>query len=94
MLRKSKRQSTRSKQNAKWAVELKQWWIDNDMPQICELCGGTFGIAFAHSKKRRFILDRETYWTVALLCQSCHHDAEYGGHDRMERIILDIIANR
>jgi len=72
----AKGKSSRSKQNTKWAAELKQWWIDNDMPQTCELrfigCMDTFGLALCHSLKRRFITTREQYFEVCAGCVQCH----------------------
>ncbi len=64
------------------------------------MCGGSFGLALAHSKKRRFIDTKELYFTVAYLCQQCHHFVEYGDkdnpgtHERMEQMILDVINAR
>jgi hypothetical protein len=60
----------------------------------CELCFSTFGIAFAHSKKRRFIQTDEDWEEVALLCQPCHEKIEFSGHDLMYEAIRRIIANR
>lgn len=66
----------------------------------CERCGGDFGLAFAHRVKRRFITDTLELHTVALLCQPCHHWAEYGTreepgtHERMKQIIDQIIQRR
>lgn len=60
----------------------------------CEVCFGTFGLAFAHSKKRRFILTDEDWEQVALLCQPCHEKIEFSGHDSMYEAILDIISKR
>lgn len=60
----------------------------------CELCQGTFGLAFAHSKKRRFIQTDEDWYHVALLCQPCHQQIEFSGHDEMFEAINQIINNR
>lgn len=60
----------------------------------CELCFGTFGLAFAHSKKRRFILTDEELEEVALLCQPCHEKIEFSGHEEMYKAITDIIKWR
>jgi CO dehydrogenase/acetyl-CoA synthase beta subunit len=60
----------------------------------CELCYGTFGLAFAHSKKRRFIQTDEDWEEVALLCQPCHEKIEFSGHDNMYEAIRNIIDNR
>lgn len=90
----------RTKDHRRWHKELVTWWAENDMPYHCERCGGTFGLAFAHSRKRRFIDTRELYFEVAALCQKCHQWTEYGDkdnpgtHERMERLIKEIIAKR
>lgn len=60
----------------------------------CELCGGTFGLSFAHSKKRRFIQTDEDWYEVALLCQKCHETVEFAGHEEMYRAIREIIERR
>lgn len=60
----------------------------------CEECYGTFGLAFAHSKKRRFIQTDEDWMDVALLCQPCHERIEFSGHDNMYAEIKRIIDNR
>jgi len=64
------------------------------MPQVCEMCGANWPLALAHSKKRRMITTREDYFTVALLCQTCHEQIEFSGHENMEQSVLDIIARR
>lgn len=91
-------QSSRSAELRAWDRELKAYWIEQLLPTYCELrldgCMGTFGIALAHSKKRRFIDTRQLYFTVAALCQKCHEFIEHGGHDEMERVILEVIAKR
>lgn len=84
----------------KWHKELIAWWVENDMPQYCELCGDTFGLSLAHSRKRRLIDTKELYFEVAALCQTHHHWVEYGSatepgtHARMEKIIKEIIERR
>lgn len=60
----------------------------------CELCGGTFALGFAHSKKRRFIYTDDDWEEVALLCQPCHEKVEHSGHDNMYVSIRGIIENR
>lgn len=86
--------STRSKQNRQWTQDLREWWIASGLPQRCEICGGTFGLALAHSKKRRFILTKEDFFECAALCQTCHTDVEYGSHERMETTIKELIERR
>ena len=60
----------------------------------CELCYGTFGLSFAHSKKRRFIQTEEDWREVALLCQPCHEKIEFSGHEEMYNAITKIIGGR
>jgi hypothetical protein len=60
----------------------------------CEVCFGSFGLAFAHSKKRRFIVNDEDLEEVALLCQPCHEKIEFSGHEQMYQAILNIINQR
>ena len=60
----------------------------------CEICQGTFGLSFAHSKKRRFIQTDEEWMEVALLCQPCHEKIEFSGHEAMYKAITDIIKSR
>ena len=92
--------NARKKQHNAWHKELVADWIDKGYPQQCERCGSGFALSFAHSKKRRMIASKEDYFTVCLLCQGCHHFIEYGDldnagtHERMEKEILAIIANR
>jgi len=56
--------------------------------------GATWPVALAHSKKRRMIQDRDDYFEVALLCQTCHENVEFSGHENMERAIREIIERR
>lgn len=60
----------------------------------CELCFGTFGLSFAHSRKRRFIQTDEDWEEVALLCQPCHEKIEFSGHEAMYDEIRRIIGER
>ena len=60
----------------------------------CELCGGSFGLALAHSKKRRMIENKDDYWEVSLLCQTCHERIEFSGHEAMEAEVKRIIESR
>lgn len=82
-----------AKKHRSWDRQLKEAWRKLEI-RNCELCGGTFGLALAHSKKRRFIQTREDYFEVALLCQSCHDNLEFGGHERMAEKIREIIRRR
>lgn len=92
MLR-SRGKSTRSKQRQAWDRELKAEWAMKGIDR-CEQCYGTFGLSLAHSKKRRFIENKADYWEVALLCQTCHTNIEYSGHENMANVVREIIANR
>lgn len=58
------------------------------------MCHGTFGLSFAHSKKRRFIQTDEDWEEVALLCQPCHQKIEFSGHENMYEAVRRIIENR
>jgi hypothetical protein len=60
----------------------------------CEKCHSDFALGFAHRLKRRFITDREELMTVALLCNDCHSEIEYSGHENMYRDITAIIESR
>ena len=86
--------NARANLHKKWHRELKEFWLTNDMPTACEVCGATWPVALAHSKKRRMIQDRDDYFEVALLCQTCHEEVEFSGHENMERAIKEIIAAR
>jgi hypothetical protein len=57
----------------------------------CEMCGKSWGLSFAHSKKRRFIAGDEIM-QVALLCIPCHQTVE--ADPEMTAKILGIIENR
>jgi hypothetical protein len=90
------------KQHNIWAAELLEWLYDQGIVR-CEWrqCGSTFGVAPAHSVKRRFIgWSRELYFEAALLCTKCHAFVEYGDrrhrgtHRRMRRLIRTVIAGR
>jgi hypothetical protein len=60
----------------------------------CEICGGTFGLSFAHRLKRRFITTPEELLTVALLCQTHHNELEVLPHSEMYERITAIINSR
>lgn len=61
---------------------------------FCEKCGSDFGLSFAHSKKRRFILDQSELEEVALLCIKCHSEIEVLPHSEMYSAISNIINKR
>jgi len=90
--------SSRAAERTRWATELKMWFatlgIDN-----CELrftgCVGRLGLALAHSKKRRFIYDRETFFEVIAACVKCHERLDNDmSHEDMELTVKRIIENR
>lgn len=68
----------------------------------CEMCNGQPSsdfsrqiLDFAHSKKRRKIVDEKELAEVALLCRSCHNYIEYQmTHDEMEQTVKRIIEQR
>jgi len=91
--------STRSRQTAKWHHELIRWWVLNDMPRTCELryagCMGRFGLALAHSLKRREIHTREQYFEVVAACQKCHERLDLKmSHAEMQTAVKAVIAGR
>lgn len=90
-------------QHDKWAVELLTYFNQIGVDEHCEwrTCTSHFGLAPAHSKKRRFIgLDRGLYFEAANLCVKHHSFVEYGDrkhkgtHRRMERLIKMVILGR
>lgn len=90
-------------QHDKWAVELLAYFNAIGVDEHCEwrTCTSHFGLAPAHSKKRRFIgLDRGLYFEAANLCVKHHSFVEYGDrkhkgtHRRMERLIKMVILGR
>ena len=90
--------STRSKQVAAWHKELHAEWQLKGINH-CEFgydkCMRTFGLALAHSKKRRFITDKEAYWEVGLACQVCHDELDLRmTHEEMEAEVKRIIRER
>lgn len=90
--------SSRSKQTAAWDRELKLEWAGKGITS-CEVrlegCMGTFGLALAHSKKRRFILTKEDYWSVVAACQKCHDRLDLDmNHEEMQKTVEGIINAR
>lgn len=85
----------------RWHGELLQFYADNGIT-CCEWegCNSTFGVAPAHCKKQRFLRDRTEYFRAAYLCTVHHHWAEYGDkknpgtHERMDRLIAEVIKKR
>lgn len=61
----------------------------------CEMCGSSWLLDLAHSKKRRKIENEEELGEVALLCRKCHDFIEYKlPQPEMERVVKEIIARR
>lgn len=90
--------STRAKQVAAWHKELHAEWQLKNINH-CEFgydkCMRTFGLALAHSKKRRFITDKEAYWEVCLACVKCHEWLDNVlSHEQMEAEVKRIIRER
>jgi hypothetical protein len=84
------------KEHNKWARELKAFFHDwmGDIP-YCEVCLTTQPpIDIAHSKKRRFIRDRATYFEAAILCRKHHEELEFAGHETMLAGIKRIVEER
>jgi len=90
--------STKAKQVASWHKELHAEWEHKGIT-ICEVqherCMQTFALSLAHSKKRRFINDKETYWEVCLACVKCHEWLDNVlTHEEMEEEVKRIIERR
>lgn len=90
--------SKRANQNRKWEATLKREWATKGI-NYCELrfpdCMGTFGLALAHSKKRRYIYTKSDYWSVVLACQKCHEVLDLRmSHEDMETTVKEIIESR
>lgn len=60
----------------------------------CEICGGTFALGFAHSRKRRNITTQQGLEECAILCQEHHSDLERLKESEMCARITAIIAAR
>jgi hypothetical protein len=87
-------------QHNKWAAELIEQLSAQGITR-CEWrdCKSVFGVAPAHSEKRRNIgWSKELYFEAAVLCTQHHHFAEYGDrthrgtHRRMRRLIQTVIS--
>lgn len=61
---------------------------------FCEICGSTFNLSFAHSKKRRFITSEAELTEVCLICIPCHQEIETLPHVEMHRKVIEIIERR
>ena len=77
--------------------ELKRRFADAGIVQ-CELnypkCSGTFGLGFAHSKRRRLIKNDQELREVIRACNSCHDILDAKPHAETRMIVKAIIRNR
>ena len=92
-----KRYST-AKQRRSWHRELSDHWKRREIT-TCEVrfpgCWQTYGLAPAHSRKRRHIENKEQYFEVVAACQFCHRQLdEQMSHEDMEKTVKQIIADR
>lgn len=63
--------------------------------QSCEMCGSSWLLDLAHSRKRRKIENEEQLGEVALLCRKCHDFIEYKlSQPEMEKVVKEIIDRR
>lgn len=90
--------STRGQQHRDWHRELMAEWVGKGISS-CEFhyhgCMRTFGLALAHSRKRRFITSKEQYWEVGLACVKCHEVLDnWMSHEEMEAEVKRIIQRR
>jgi hypothetical protein len=87
-----------AKERKRWHRELAAYWKQNPIT-TCEVrfqgCFGTFGLAPAHSRKRRMIENKEQFFEVVAACQFCHRKLdEQMSHAEMEQTVKQIINNR
>lgn len=87
-----------AKQRRRWHLMLKAQWQGKEIT-TCEVrfdgCVGSFGLAPAHSRKRRLIETREQYFEVVAACQKCHEILDQNmSHETMEATVKSIIAKR
>lgn len=58
-------------------------------------CFGTYGLAPAHSKKRREIENKEDFFEVVAACSRCHEKLDQEmTHEEMRDTVRRIIHNR
>jgi hypothetical protein len=60
----------------------------------CEMCGGRFGLSFAHSKKRRNIVGDEIKEVILICVHPCHENLERLPEVEMTEKVREIISNR
>jgi hypothetical protein len=90
--------NARTRERSKWRRELSAYWQQNPIT-TCEVrfkgCWGTYGLAPAHSRKRRKIESKDQYFEVVAACLYCHRKLdEQMSQDEMEATVKQIIANR
>ncbi len=88
----------RWKERKRWHRDLSAYWQQHPIT-TCEVrlpgCFGTFGLAPAHSKKRRDIHTKADYFEVVASCLHCHRILdEQMSHDEMESTVKKIIELR
>jgi hypothetical protein len=88
-----------ARERKKWARELAEHWRDRPRPEYCEVrfqgCFGTYGLAPAHSRKRRKIESKAQFFEVVAACLFCHRQMdEKMSHDEMESTVQRIIKQR
>lgn len=69
----------RGKMNREANKRMKAWCESQGITR-CEVCGGSWGMSFAHRKKRRFYLTVEELSDPSefiLTCARCHAELEY-----------------
>lgn len=87
-----------AKKHQAWHRELSRHWQANPI-SYCEIrfdgCFGTYGLAPAHSRKRRLIENKEQYFEVVAACLHCHRILdEKMSHEAMEIKVKEVIKNR
>jgi hypothetical protein len=90
--------NARTKERNRWHRELSAHWQKNPIT-VCEVrfkgCWGTYGLAPAHSRKRRKIESKDQYFEVVAACQFCHRKLdEQMPQDEMEAAVKRIIEQR
>lgn len=90
--------TARKRQHNIWHRELAEYWKQRPIT-YCEIrlpgCFGTYGLAPAHSRKRREIETKEQYFEVIAACTFCHNFLDQQmSHEQMERTVKEVIANR
>lgn len=90
--------TSRKRLHNNWQRELSQYWQQRPI-EYCEVrlegCFGTFGLAPAHSRKRREIETKDQFFEVVAACLNCHRKLdEQMSHEEMEATVKQIITSR